>query len=1084
MSHHPWARRAVAAASALALAATGLVAVASAATADTAPAAGVPATVTADPLPTTQIDGVAWHVGIAGNKVYAGGEFTRARPAGANPGQNEVVRNNLLAFNLQTGVLDTAWAPNPNGAVRAVAVSPDGSRVYVGGSFTTISGQTRQRIAAYNTSNGQLITSFNARTNAQIRAIAVTDDTVYVGGIFSTANGQSRNKLAAFRASDGALLPWDPNVADNRVNALSVSPDGTTIIAGGGFTTVGGTTADSRGMVRLDATTGAKLPFPANAQVYNSGDQGAILQIRGDADNAYLVGYTFGRAAGNLEGVLAVDWDTGALTWLLDCHGDTYDVAPMGDVVYSASHHHYCGNVRAIPQTPEWEFYRANAMTKSVTQANQREHLGYFNHEGKPAPTVLSWNPQVDAGTFTGQNQGGWTVDGDGQYLVMGGEFPRINNTPQQGLVRFATSDVAPDNTGPRFSGSNWPEASARAIGQGAVRVSWLGNFDYDNEFLTYRVIRNGNTGNPAYVGTHASRPWNRPWMGFTDTGLTPGATYTYQVRVTDPFGNQANTATFSVVADGTGQLSDYAQRVMSDGASHYWRLDDAPGSGAALDTAAVNNATTGSALTKGEPGAIAGDPNTAYRSTNNLQSRTVAATRQQAVYDYTIETWFKAPANSAGGHLVGFGTAAAVGSNSSSNNRDRAIYMDNTGRLQFVLNVGQIRAVRSPDAYRDDQWHHAAATVSTEGMKLYVDGVLVGSRTDTTTGRNLSGFWRIGDAISGWPNAANVSAFTGSIDEVAIYPTPLTAEQIAAHHLLGTTGAVPNFPPTAAATSEVDFLDVAVDGTGSSDPDGSIASYAWDFGDGATATGPTATHTYAAAGTYPVTLTVTDDDGATGTTTTDVVATDPPDDLAQDAFARSVSGAWGPAGIGGAWTSQGTTSRYQVAGGTGNHVLTGGASAVSLLPSVANLDTEVQVTVGIDQLPAGNTYATAFARRIGDASYGARIRIGSGGDVALHIVRGQGTTLTPLAGLTIPGQTYTPGDRLQIKVQAEGTGPTTIRAKVWTAGTPEPAAWTATTTDATTALQGPGAIGVMTYLGGSAPRTISWDNLWAAGIA
>ena len=50
---------------------------------------------TADALPTTQIDGVAWNLGIAGNKVYAGGEFTRARPAGANPGQNEVVRNNL-----------------------------------------------------------------------------------------------------------------------------------------------------------------------------------------------------------------------------------------------------------------------------------------------------------------------------------------------------------------------------------------------------------------------------------------------------------------------------------------------------------------------------------------------------------------------------------------------------------------------------------------------------------------------------------------------------------------------------------------------------------------------------------------------------------------------------------------------------------------------------------------------------------------------------------------------------------------------------------------------------------------------------
>ena len=53
-------------------------------------------------------------------------------------------------------------------------------------------------------------------------------------------------------------------------------------------------------------------------------------------------------------------------------------------------------------------------------------------------------------------------------------------------------------------------------------------------------------------------------------------------------------------------------------------------------------------------------------------------------------------------------------------------------------------------------------------------------------------------------------------------------------------------------------------DAGGSSDGDGSVAGYAWDFGDGQTSsTGPTVTHAYAAAGTYPVTLTVTDDDGA-----------------------------------------------------------------------------------------------------------------------------------------------------------------------------------------------------------------------------
>jgi PKD repeat protein len=60
----------------------------------------------------------------------------------------------------------------------------------------------------------------------------------------------------------------------------------------------------------------------------------------------------------------------------------------------------------------------------------------------------------------------------------------------------------------------------------------------------------------------------------------------------------------------------------------------------------------------------------------------------------------------------------------------------------------------------------------------------------------------------------------------------------------------------------------VSFDGTGSSAPDGTVASYEWDFGDGTTATGPTPSHTYTAAGTYTVELTVIDSNGGTDTTT------------------------------------------------------------------------------------------------------------------------------------------------------------------------------------------------------------------------
>jgi len=58
----------------------------------------------------------------------------------------------------------------------------------------------------------------------------------------------------------------------------------------------------------------------------------------------------------------------------------------------------------------------------------------------------------------------------------------------------------------------------------------------------------------------------------------------------------------------------------------------------------------------------------------------------------------------------------------------------------------------------------------------------------------------------------------------------------------------------------------VTFDASGSTDPDGTIVNYVWDFGDGNTGSGVTATHSYATVGTYGVTLTVTDNDGLTAT--------------------------------------------------------------------------------------------------------------------------------------------------------------------------------------------------------------------------
>ncbi|MFF0728404.1 S8 family serine peptidase [Streptomyces sp. NPDC004134] len=117
-------------------------------------------------------------------------------------------------------------------------------------------------------------------------------------------------------------------------------------------------------------------------------------------------------------------------------------------------------------------------------------------------------------------------------------------------------------------------------------------------------------------------------------------------------------------------------------------------------------------------------------------------------------------------------------------------------------------------------------------------------------------------------------------------------------NRLLDTADLIPTDPPgnpVADFTSQcpADSSTCTFDGTASTDPDGTVASYAWDFGDGRKGTGERPTHTYASAGTYQVKLTVTDNDGKTGSVTKNVTAGGPPPtaDLVNGGFENGTEG-------------------------------------------------------------------------------------------------------------------------------------------------------------------------------------------------
>lgn len=212
---------------------------------------------------------------VTGNRLYVGGRFG---------GIDATDRKRIVAVDATIGEVIKTFKPNPNpAAVKFLAASPDGSRVFAGGAFDTIGGQSRpagiaelhadtglatpfspagvgsvvvamgvsptadrlyfgvadNRVLAYDIATSTLL--WTVKNGGDTQAIAVTDTAVYLGGHFGQNLTQrvKRQWIQSLKL-DGTVTEWDPKLSGGSMGVWAITATPTALLVGGEFTHING----------------------------------------------------------------------------------------------------------------------------------------------------------------------------------------------------------------------------------------------------------------------------------------------------------------------------------------------------------------------------------------------------------------------------------------------------------------------------------------------------------------------------------------------------------------------------------------------------------------------------------------------------------------------------------------------------------------------------------------------------------------------------------------------------------------------------------------------------------------------------
>jgi PKD repeat protein len=502
-------------------------------------------------------NGEIWDIEVVPqlNRVFIAGNFTSL--ANTIAPTTTINQAGLASYNLTTGLIDTNFRPTFNGGVQAVEASPDGTKLFVGGSFNTVNGVAKQKVASLNLTTGAPLSTFvfANSTNNQVQSLAATNSTLYVGGRFTRLNGQLRTALGAVNAASGAVDAGFVNNLSGGIGVdgqlgvpqLKLTHDNSKLLVVHTGRQIDG--QDRYGMGIIDTATKDLLPWRSQLWDENLGRVGGVTRIyAGDIapDDSYFVvsSGSGGDAPPISDTVIAYPLNEASLQdsdvdelWIARHFDSIYSLAVTEVAVYAGGHFGFIESQTSDDPWPGLDNVgygtgQGLAGYGLGDQVVRRDHIAALDPTNGKA---LEWYPLDGSNSFEGDKAmeatpRGLFIGGDGQWKggvrtgrVAFFDFNTVANPPALPDTTITTpveGRVVQNNV--PFDITGTARVATGTVGRVQVQVQDRDSGQYlqDNGTAFTTFGSTANTLNATLSGTGTTRTWSIPATITTNRNL------------------------------------------------------------------------------------------------------------------------------------------------------------------------------------------------------------------------------------------------------------------------------------------------------------------------------------------------------------------------------------------------------------------------------------------------------------------------------------------------------------------------------------------------------------------------------------